>query len=155
MTDYPSLAVLEILRYNATKNISNPLPDNVQIEAHQWGDLTSSFAEIHAHGYSRVIAADTLWLVLQHENLAKSMAHFLALDSAARVLIVAGFHTGRAKVALFFEYIPAVGLTIDEICEMSSGGQRRAWDPAVEETIGERNGWMIVATLKWRKDQLD
>ena len=154
LTDYPSAALLDILKYNANHNISNPLPHNVQVETHLWGDVTSSFAEMGAHKYSRVIAADTLWLASQHDNLAQSMAHFLALDHAARVLIVAGFHTGRAIVAQFFKSIPAVGLIIDEIWEMSSDGCRRTWDPKRQGTIGEGNRWMILASLKWREDQL-
>ena len=154
LTDYPSVTLLEILKYNANHNISNPLPSNVRVEPHLWGDLTSSFAELHRHKFSRVIAADTLWLASQHDNLAKSMAHFLALDRAARVLIVAGFHTGRAKVVQFFESILAVDLVIDEIWEMSSDGYRRPWDPERQGTIGEGTRWMVLASLKWCEDQL-
>jgi hypothetical protein len=121
----------------------------VLVESHLWGDIKSPFALKHAHRYDRLIAADTLWIPSEHENLAKSMAHFLAQNDEARVLMIAGFHTGRAKVAHFFEAIGDVGLVVDSIWEMSSDGDRKPWDPHREGGIGLEKRWMIVACLKW------
>jgi hypothetical protein len=154
LTDYPSDLVIDTIKRNALHNLSNPLPSNVQVEPHLWGDVESSFAQKHAHHYDRVLAADTLWMASEHENLAKSMAYFLSQQPDAKVLIVAGFHTGRAKVAHFFEVIGNVGLVVDAIWEISTDGDRRVWDPQQEGGIGLEKRWMIVACLKWQENML-
>jgi hypothetical protein len=88
----------------------------------------------------------------EHESLAKSMLHFLADSPEARVLCIAGFHTGRAKLAPFFEeVVPQQGLAVDEIYEMNADGERRAWAKERDggrEDIGERKKWLVVARLK-------
>lgn len=88
----------------------------------------------------------------EHENLAKSMIHFLADTNDARVYCIAGFHTGRAKVAPFFEeVVPEQGLEIEEIYEMDADGQRRPWEKERDgglENMGERKKWLIVARLR-------
>jgi nicotinamide N-methyltransferase len=76
------------------------------------------------------------------------MSHFLANDPQARVLIIAGFHTGRPKVANFFEIIGDTGLEVDRIWEMDSSGERRAWDPKRPMGPGEGKKWVVVAVLK-------
>jgi hypothetical protein len=88
----------------------------------------------------------------EHENLAKSMLHFLADTPDARILCIAGFHTGRAKVAPFFEEtVPQQGLSVEDIFEMKADGTRRAWAKERDggrEDIGERKKWLVVARLK-------
>lgn len=90
----------------------------------------------------------------EHENLAKSMLHFLSNACSARVLCIAGFHTGRVKVAPFFEeVVPAQGLEVEDIFEMNANGQRRPWASERDggrEDIGERKKWLVVARLKRR-----
>jgi nicotinamide N-methyltransferase len=80
------------------------------------------------------------------------MLHFLSRDPKARVFVIAGFHTGRARMACFFEEtVPQVGLETEEIWEMAANGSRRPWKPyAPEELIGERKKWQVVARLKRR-----
>jgi len=42
------------------------------------------------------------------------MAYFLSQDPTARVLLIAGFRTGRAKIAAFFDdAVPKYGLKIE------------------------------------------
>lgn len=86
----------------------------------------------------------------EHHNLALSMAHFLSPLPSARVFVIAGFHTGRAKLAPFFtEAVPSAGLEIEEIWEMDANGDRRAWQADIpEEPIGERKKWIVIARLK-------
>lgn len=88
----------------------------------------------------------------EHENLAKSMLYFLSDSPDARVYVIAGFHTGRAKVALFFEEtVPGVGLEIEEIYEMDAEGKRRAWAAERDsgrEDVGERKRWCVLARLR-------
>ena len=89
---------------------------------------------------------------MQHTNLAQSMLHFLSPAPEARVLVIAGFHTGRARMAPFFEEtVKEEGLEIEEIFEMDANGKRREWKPdAPEELIGERKKWLVVARIKRR-----
>lgn len=88
----------------------------------------------------------------EHENLARSMLHFLSDSDQARVLCIAGFHTGRAKVAPFFEEtVPEVGLEVEEIFEMNADGKRREWKTERDggrEDIGERKKWLVIARLR-------
>ena len=82
------------------------------------------------------------------------MKWFLA--PGGKVWVVAGFHTGRAIVAGFFETAVNNGLEIERIYErdLNAGGQdgkevRRDW---VSEREGEgpenRRRWCVVALLK-------
>lgn len=88
----------------------------------------------------------------EHENLAKSMLHFLAHTPDARIFCIAGFHTGRAKVAPFFEeVVPQQGLEVDEIYEMDARGQRRPWAKQRDggtEDVGERKKWLVLAQIR-------
>jgi EEF1A N-terminal glycine/lysine methyltransferase len=86
----------------------------------------------------------------EHDNLARSMLHFLSPLPSSRVLVIAGFHTGRSNLSSFFTTtIRKYGLDIDTISEMDTNGERRAWEPErPEEPIGTRNKWMVVAVLK-------
>jgi hypothetical protein len=122
------------------------------VYGHQWGVLDDDFAVAHAHRYTRILAADCLWMPYEHENLAKSMVHFLSESPDARVYVIAGFHTGRAKVAPFFEEtLPAVGLEVEEIYEMDAEGKRRAWATERDggkEDVSERKRWCVLARLR-------
>jgi nicotinamide N-methyltransferase len=126
------------------------LKSKVTVEPHKWGDLSNPFAISKKDHYTRIIAADTLWMSMQHTNLAQSMLHFLSPDPEARILVIAGFHTGRARMAPFFdETVEEVGLVVEEIFEMDANGKRREWRPnEPEEMIGDRKKWLVVARLK-------
>lgn len=89
---------------------------------------------------------------MQHTNLAKSMLHFLSSSPESRIFVIAGFHTGRARMAPFFEEtMMEEGLEIEDIYEMDANGERREWKPdAPEEMSGERKKWLVVARLKRR-----
>jgi len=80
------------------------------------------------------------------------MRYFLSSSADARVYVIAGFHTGRANMARFFEEVVGnEGLEVEEIFEMDANGRRRNWSPyAPEELIGERKKWLAVARLKMR-----
>jgi nicotinamide N-methyltransferase len=146
--------LLANLVVNAKSNISDPLPTNVQVQGHLWGDNTSKFATGHSNHYTRVLAADTLWIEAQHENLTKSMVHFMSKTADARSLVIAGFHSGRTKVAHFFEVVPKFGLEIDTIFEIDMDGKRRHWDPQRPGTISDNKYWVVAALLKWSEDKL-
>jgi len=149
ISDYPSPTIIETLKANVTKNVPESKRVRVTVLSHTWGDLESSFAVNKKGQYTRIIAADTLWLYSQHQNLARSILHFLSQDPNSRAFVIAGFHTGRAKIAHFFETaIIEVGLMIEEIFEMDADGKRREWIPsAAEVSIEERKRWLVVARL--------
>jgi Lysine methyltransferase len=152
ITDYPSTELLRVLSRNVDKNIPPRLRHRLTVSPHLWGDTKSALPTSHREYYTRVLAADTLWLAGQHENLAKSMLHFLSRDEDARVFVIAGFHTGRGRLTHFFEEtVPENGLQIESIFEMDADGRRRDWRADVgEEHIGERKKWVVVATLRRR-----
>lgn len=82
------------------------------------------------------------------------MLYFLSDSPDARILCIAGLHTGRDKVAPFFEEtLEQQGLSIEEIYEMNADGLRRPWAKERDggsEDIGERKKWLVVARIKRR-----
>ncbi|GKT95072.1 nicotinamide N-methyltransferase [Colletotrichum tofieldiae] len=87
----------------------------------------------------------------QHTNLHKSIDWFLRKDGEARCWVVAGFHTGRAKMRDFFaeEALAEAGLDIEAIWERDCDGQERewAWDRGFED-VTVRKRWLVCAVLK-------
>lgn len=156
ITDYPAPTIIETLRENVSKNIPKTLQSRVYVAPHAWGTVTDTVSITYAGYYTCILAADTLWLTSQHHNLASSMLHFLSPDPSARVFVIAGFHTGRATLAHFFEVIcraegPSGGLEAEEIFEMDVDGKRREWEAdRVEEGVGERKKWLVLARLRRR-----
>jgi hypothetical protein len=140
------------IKTNVSKNLPEAVRSRITVEGHLWGSTETPFEKEHAHSYTRILAADCLWMLGEHDNLAKSMLHFLSEEPSARVLCIAGFHTGRAKVATFFEdVVPQQGLAMEEIFEMKADGSRRAWAKERDggrEDVGERKKWLVVARLK-------
>lgn len=118
---------------------------------HEWGSVDSAFAEEYQHGFTRILAADCLWMPSQHLNLVISMLHFLTLDPVGRIFVIAGFHTGRARLATFFNVAVEEGLEIEEIYEEDAEGVQREWlkerDGGKEDVTG-RKKWLVIARLK-------
>lgn len=62
----------------------------------------------------------------QHDNLCNSIQRLLSDDGVC--LAIAGFHTGRPKVASFFEAVERAGLTfLKPIIERDVMGNDRPW----------------------------
>ncbi|CAD0051087.1 unnamed protein product [Aureobasidium pullulans] len=102
------------------------------------------------------MAADCFWMPWQHENLASSMLHFLSDDPEARVLAMGGFHTGRAKLAAFFDVASEKGLEVQEIYEEDDQGNRREWVKEKDggrENVTERKKWLTIAILRRGEEQ--
>lgn len=152
MTDYPSPVVLANLRRNAENAIRSHVGTLYRVEGHTWGELDDVIDE-QEHHFQRIIAADCFWMPAEHSNLVRSMLHFLTLDPGGRIFAIAGFHTGRAKVAAFFDCAVEEGLEMEEIYEEDDQGFRREW--AKERDGGRedhtlRKRWLVVARLKRR-----
>jgi hypothetical protein len=111
---------------------------------------TPSFPESYKHHFTRILLADCLWMPHQHQNLHHSIRYFLHLIHG-RVLVVAGFHTGRQKMAGFFnsKALEEVGLEVESIVEKDPIGKEREWvvDRGVED-VTERKRWLVVAVMR-------
>lgn len=81
------------------------------------------------------------------------MLHFLSDEPDAQVFALAGFHTGRANLANFFEEASEQGLVAEELYEENAEGVRREWlkerDGGAEHH-GERKKWLVIGILKRR-----
>jgi len=166
VTDYPSDLLLATLRRNVTANtcaaagsaLPSPAPSCVttppraiSVHGHEWGRLDAPPATTHAHAFDVVFAADCLWMPWQHDNLRRSIAHFLRQDDDARAWVVAGFHTGRERMAAFFDEqaLGAVGLSVERLWERDCDGVEMPWgEGAAGSEVSGRKRWLVVGVLK-------
>ena len=152
ISDFPAPKILSNIQDNIDINVPSNLHSKISVSGHEWGSTTDKLVTGHAYSFTRIIACDTLWLDGEHEALAKSMRHFLSSDARARVWVVAGWHTGKKKVAGFFETARLRTRLVPEwIKEVDTDFVTREWRPPEEgevEVEGERNRWMVVAVLK-------
>jgi EEF1A N-terminal glycine/lysine methyltransferase len=149
ISDYPAPELLATVEDNVKDNIPSSLQDRVAVQGHEWGDLSGSFSSAGEHGFTRIIAADCLWMPWQHQNLIRSMLHFLSDDEKARVWVVAGFHTGRAAVASFFDVAEDEGLHGEDIWEVDVDFHERPWarERDGEDITGQKR-WLVAAALR-------
>lgn len=168
ITDHPSSPTLTsgTIQTNVQKMVERIERKNISpiitIHAHEWGSVTDAFTQANSDHYTKIIAADCLWMPSQHRNLHRSMAHFLSNERPqACALVVAGFHTGRKVVAEFFkqfstsvgEHDTAVGLTIAEIYESDMHGVRRPWlEERANEGKEDLKRWCVVAVIVRHRD---
>ncbi len=157
ITDYPAPEVIANIKKNVAKNV--PKAAEIQengwpqcwVHGHEWGELNQedAFVQGHKGTFDVVIVADCLWMPWQHANLSKSISWFMKPEGKAWV--VAGFHTGRAKMANFFveENLAAQNLAIESITEKDPDGIEREWvfDRGIED-VTVRKRWLVVAVLK-------
>ncbi len=154
LSDYPSQAILANAKVNAERNVSKELQQKLTVRGHEWGVLTDDFSKAYSNHFSRILCADCLWMDGEHYNLAQSMEHFLSHGDDARVWVIAGFHTGRAKLTSFFDIAAQAGLETEYIWERDADGNERDWvrerDGGQEDATG-RNKWLVIAILKRKK----
>lgn len=148
LSDYPSQKILDTLEGNVDMNIPAHIQKTgrVVVQGHEWGALFSRFAVTHGQRFTRILCADCLWMDFEHRSLALSMLHFLSLTDNAQVWVLAGFHTGRAKLASFFDIVVQVGMEVQNIWERDADGNERDWDRSREDQ--ERNRWMVIGILR-------
>ncbi len=80
------------------------------------------------------------------------MCHFLKVGEGTRIYVVAGFHTGREKVAAFFDVVGEEGLEVERVGERDADGVEREWRKEREgEGVMERKKWLVVAVLRRRR----
>ena len=152
MTDYPAPEILGNIKVNVETNVPESMRSSTTIQGHEWGVITDDFSRAHANGFSIILSADCLWMPWEHLGLVQSMLHFLSYDEGARIWVTAGFHTGRAKLASFFDLVTETGLEVEEIWERDIDGHEREWVKERDggrEDISGRKKWLVVAVLQW------
>lgn len=167
ISDYPSLELLSNISENLRRNVTSEVIQQLKISVrgHKWGEVNSSgvngstpsielLTTTHAAcSFTRIIVADCMWMAWEHENLCTSIVHFLEPEHG-EMLAIAGFHTGRARVANFFRECERMGLVLTEegIIEKSVEGDQREWreDRGMEDVI-ERKRWLTIGKFKMGK----
>jgi EEF1A N-terminal glycine/lysine methyltransferase len=167
ITDHPSSPALAFgaIQSNVQESLELAEKRNqsllFSIEKHEWGSVTDVFAHENCNHYTRVIAADCLWMPSQHHNLVRSITHFLSKQSPeACALVVAGFHTGRSIVADFLKQFPTLigmgdtreKLVVADVYESNMNGARRPWQGnRADEDKEELKRWCVVAVIVRRE----
>lgn len=156
MTDYPTESNLQTMHGNVVVNVPEEQKGSITTHGHKWGEFEDDFAKRNKHEFTRILAADLYWMPDTHELLIRSMLHFLSEDPDAVIYVIGGFHTGRDKLAHFFDMATEFGLHIEDIYEEFHTGERRAWqaNPRSDEGVVNRKFWLVVAILT-RKSSLD
>jgi predicted nicotinamide N-methyase len=155
VSDYPAVEVLGNIRDNVERNVRSRKDrigvGEVRVEGHEWGVLDDAFSSENREGFGRLLVADCLWMPWQHLNLLMSIRWFLKADG--RAWVVAGFHTGRAKMRGFFEEcaLKKAELEIEKIWERNADGVEREWvvDRGIED-VTERKRWLVIGILRRR-----
>ncbi|KAK8101228.1 Nicotinamide N-methyltransferase [Apiospora kogelbergensis] len=155
--DYPTPLVVDTLRRNIKFNTqpqfspSGDVAPRIAVDGHAWGELDTSFALENRQKFDRLFVCDCLWMPDQHANLQRSVAWFLKDGAESRAWVIAGFHSGRDKMASFFdgEALKAVGLAVEHIWERDCEGIERPWSPnRGPEDPGVRKRWLTIAILR-------
>jgi nicotinamide N-methyltransferase len=156
ISDYPAPEVLGNIKANVERNVlfrkGKTGVGEVRVEGHEWGVLDDAFSKENKESFGRILVADCLWMPWQHLNLLKSIRWFMKADGKAWV--VAGFHTGRAKMRGFYEEsaLMEAGLEIEKIWERNADGAEREWvvDRGIED-VTERKRWLVIGILRRRE----
>ena len=151
ISDYPAPEILATLHSNVENNVPSAKLDPAMVQGHEWGILTDEFSVANQKQFTVILCADCLWVIGEHQSLVRSMLHFLPRSSKARVWIVAGFHTGRAALASFFDVATEEGLEVEKIWERDVDGKEREWlkiRDGGRENVSERKRWLVVAVLR-------
>lgn len=156
ISDYPAPEVLGNIRDNVERNVSTRKDKTgvgeVRVEGHEWGVLGDGFSKENKESFGRILVADCLWMPWQHLNLLKSIRWFM--KGGGKAWVVAGFHTGRAKMRGFYEEsaLMEAGLEIEKIWERNAEGMERDWvvDRGIED-VTERKRWLVIGILRRRE----
>ena len=151
LSDYPSPPILETIKVNVRNNLDADLRRRTTVQGHKWGETTDEFSHSHAGYFTRILCADCIWMLDQHANMLSSLQHLLAPTDDSRIWVVAGFHTGRHIVVMFFEAAKQAGFECERIWEQDHEGNTQPWrlNPwDNRDDIEERRKWLVIASLK-------
>lgn len=134
---------------NVDENIKERDACKPKIQGHIWGMLDNEFSRLYAGHFGRILVADCLWMPEEHQSLARSIRHFLSVSVHACAYVIAGFHSGRDRMASFFEAVEEEQLKVDNICEIDVYGKLRLWEKdRGDENVLERKRWLAVALIR-------
>ncbi|KAN0115014.1 hypothetical protein V8E51_004558 [Hyaloscypha variabilis] len=153
ISDYPAPEVLENIKNNVERNVLSRKDASgvgeVRVKGHEWGVLDDAFSKESKESFGKILVADCLWMPWQHLNLLKSIRWFM--KAGGKAWVVAGFHTGRAKMRGFYEEsaLSEAGLEIEKIWERNAEGTEREWvlDRGIED-VTEQKRWLVVGILR-------
>ncbi|KAK0521074.1 hypothetical protein OC834_006804 [Tilletia horrida] len=150
-TDYNEVELVGMLKHNVARNVTEhamaqdgrPL---LRAAGYTWGTSPDDIFDLlpsallasrrssirptsEATKFDTVLLADTLWDPLSHADLVKSLFLTLARTQEARVVVVAGLHTGRERIGEFVNKAVRVGLTVvDRGSSEAPGDVHLLWD---------------------------
>lgn len=129
ITDYNDDSLIKNLRNNIKLNMVDSNNNNiVKCQSHTWGKDMDDL-QFYNQGYEVILAADVIWDSFSHVMLIESLIQLLAKKSTSRVILVAGYHTGRHVVQAFLRRARAKGLVPlnDAILEFERGEYKHTY----------------------------
>ncbi|KAK0544298.1 hypothetical protein OC846_006128 [Tilletia horrida] len=107
ITDYDDPALITTISSNVKAVCPGRSPSVIEAKGLTWNTRQHIDAALsktqEAEGFSRVLAADTLWVSSAHVALLQTMRALLRKDAQSRILLLAGFHTGRPAISRFLQ----------------------------------------------------
>jgi nicotinamide N-methyltransferase len=150
VSDFPDAELVRTLEENVR---ANGVEERCRAVGYAWGadvsilwpQTSSPEQEGVDEGFDIVLAADTVWNPDLHGIFVETLSRTLRKTKEARVVLVAGLHTGRWTLRAFLERTKMEGLEVRKLEERSvQGDLRREW--AVERELedeAERRNWVV------------
>jgi nicotinamide N-methyltransferase len=150
VSDFPDAELIRTLDENVR---ANGVEERCRAVGYAWGadvsilwpQTSSPEQEGVDEGFDIVLAADTLWNPDLHGIFVETLSRTLRKTKEARVVLVAGLHTGRWTLRAFLERTKMEGLEVRKLEERSvQGDLRREWVVERElEDEAERRNWVV------------
>lgn len=122
VTDYDDPNLVSNLRKNVQDNDMN---GNLRVLPHCWGKDIDDLRSLSKtkDGFDVILAADVIWDSFSHAGLIETLVQSLKKNEDSRVVLVAGYHTGRHVVQAFLRRARSKGLIPDgnEVMEFERG----------------------------------
>ncbi|KAE8241216.1 hypothetical protein A4X13_0g7515 [Tilletia indica] len=146
-TDYDEESVVRVLKENVGRAVKEVLRGGGKVRGvgYTWGHSPDDLFDYLPNGvdsFDVVLLADTLWDPLSHSDLAKSLSTTLSRKEDARVIVVAGLHTGRERIMDFVKKARRVGLDVvrpSETMGLLWDESEMVDEPALEEVLARRS----------------
>lgn len=157
ISDYPDDGIMSALRENVEMNFTeadSASKDILTVAPFDWLDASPTSFDI-GDGFDLIIGTDVLWNSELHAPMLESITRCLKKDESAKILLVAGLHTGRYTIQRFLENVSgSEELALDTVMEKeATGAAVREWDAQREdgESEEERRRWVVEIRLRVRQ----
>ncbi|TIB12907.1 hypothetical protein E3P92_02461 [Wallemia ichthyophaga] len=128
VTDYDDPNLISNLRKNVQDNNKNGV---CKVLPHCWGKDVDDLRSLSKtkDGFDVILAADVIWDSFSHASLIETLLQSLKKSDSSRVVLVAGYHTGRHVVQAFLRRARSKGLVPDdnEITEFARGSFSKSY----------------------------